>query len=172
MSFCLDEAIEILSRTPAVLSTMLNGLPEEWSHCREGDGTFSPHEVIGHLIFGEQTDWIPRSRIILESGESTPFEPFDRWGHEAFTPSRSTDDLLREFATLRARSLDELRRMKLDESALDQTGVHPSLGRVTLREMLASWVVHDFGHIAQIVRVMAKRHRDDVGPWRKMTILG
>lgn len=172
MSFCLEESIEILSRTPAVLSTLLGGLPEEWVHCREGVGTFSPHEVLGHLVFGEQTDWIPRTRIILESGESRPFEPFDRRGHEAFTVTRSNAELLREFATLRAASLEALRALQLDERALNARGVHPSLGPVTLRELLASWVVHDLGHISQIVRVMAKRLREDVGPWREMTILG
>lgn len=172
MSFCLNESIEILSRTPAVLATLLGGLPEDWSHCREGEGTFSPHEVLGHLIFGEQTDWIPRTRIILESGESRPFDPFDRRGHEALTTTRSTAELLRDFTALRSASLQALRTLQLDERALDARGMQPSLGSVTLRELLASWVVHDFNHIAQIVRVMAKRYRDDVGPWRIMTILG
>jgi hypothetical protein len=128
--------------------------------------------VVGHLVFGEQTDWIPRARMILDSGAAGPFEPFDRRGHEAFTGALPTAELLREFAALRSANLEALRGFHLDESALNATGIHPSLGTVTMRQLLATWVAHDFAHMAQIVRVMAKRHRDDVGPWREfLTIL-
>jgi len=168
MNFRVDESIGILSRTPAVLSALMSGLPEAWLHCREGEGSFSPHEVLGHLVFGERTDWIPRARIILEAGESRPFDPFDRHGHEAFTTTQSTGELLREFAALRQASLEALAGLRLDAAALDAAGTHPSLGRVTLRQLLSAWVVHDLGHIAQIARVLAGRHREDVGPWRQM----
>jgi hypothetical protein len=172
MKFCLEESIDILSRTPGVLSALLGGLPDAWLHRSEGEGTFSPHDVLGHLIYGEQTDWIPRARIILDSGESRPFEPFNRWGHKDLVAARSTGDLLQEFATLRSANIGALRELRLDEEALDAIGMHPELGRVTMRELLASWVVHDLSHIAQIVRVMAKQHRTDVGPWREhMSIL-
>jgi hypothetical protein len=163
MQFQLDEAIELLRRTPAILQSWLGAAPDVWLHCTEGPGTFSPFDVVGHLIHGEVTDWIPRTRIILQAGESQTFVPFDRRGHEPLIAGRPIDDLLREFAELRQKSLAELRSLHLD---LDAAGTHPEFGRVTLREMLASWVVHDMAHISQIARVMAKQYAEATGPWR------
>ena len=170
--FRLDESVVILSRTPSVLSALLDGLADSWLQFREAEGTFSAHDVLGHLVYGEQTDWIVRARIILEHGEARPFTTFDRRGHEGFAAIKSTRELLREFADLRAANLEALHTFSLDERLLDATGMHPELGRVTMRQLLATWVAHDLSHIAQIVRVMAKRQRDEVGPWREyLTIL-
>jgi uncharacterized damage-inducible protein DinB len=173
MQFDLEEAIGMLGRTPAVLTALLSDIPDAWLHNREGEGTFSAHDVLGHLIFGEQTDWIPRTRIILESGEARPFEPFDRRGHESVIAGRPVDELLQQFSTLRVANLETLRGFRLDERAIGATGMHPALGRVTLRELLATWVAHDLSHIGQMVRVMGKRYREDVGPWREyLRIMG
>ena len=163
MQFELDEAIEILRRTPAILQAWLGGMPDLWLHASEGPGTFTPFEVVGHLIFGEMEDWLPRTRIILQAGESQTFVPFDRRGHEPLIAGRPIDSLLQEFAELRSKSLDDLQALKPD---LDAAGTHPEFGRVTLRQMLASWVVHDMGHISQIARVMAKQYAEASGPWR------
>jgi len=169
MQFELDEAIEILRRTPAVLEAWLGGMPDSWIHSSEGPGTFTPFQVVGHLIYGEMADWIPRTRIILEAGESRTFVPFDRRGHEPLIAGRPIGDLLLEFAELRRKSLDDLRALNPN---LDAAGTHPEFGRVTLRQMLASWVVHDMSHISQIARVMAKQYAEATGPWRAyMTIL-
>ncbi len=169
----MNEAVAVLERTPAVMSALLRGAPEVWLTSREGDGTFSAMDVLGHFIHGEHTDWLPRTRIILESGEAKPFEPFDMSGHEAVIQGKSANELLDTFATLRKQNLEALRQLNLDDAKLDRTGTHPALGRVTLRNMLASWVVHDLGHTAQIVRIMARQYGDQVGPWReRMTILG
>ena len=173
MAFSLDEGITVLSRTPAVLEALLSDLPEPLLHSREGEGTFSPLDVLGHLIHGEKTDWIPRARIILEFGESKSFEPFDRRGHESYAAGRSPADLLAEFAALRAANLEALRRLQLSPGQLEATGTHPDLGRVTLSQLLATWVTHDLGHISQIVRVLARRNTAAVGPWRAyLSILG
>ena len=172
MDFQLDEAIAILERTPAVVFALLKGASDELLNSREGDGTFSPIDVLGHFIHGEQTDWLPRTRIILESGEAQMFEPFDMSGHEAVIHGKSGNQLLVAFAALRKQNLKALRQLNLDEAKLDRTGMHPALGRVTLRNMLASWVVHDLSHTAQIARIMARQYGDNVGPWRpRMTIL-
>jgi hypothetical protein len=164
MDFHVSEAIEILERTPATLSALLGGISDSWSHASEGPATFSPIDVLGHLILGEQTDWIPRAKIILESGESRPFDPFDRTGFLPLIEGRGVEELLAQFADLRKQSLGELRRFSPD---LGLTGTHPALGRVTMRQLLAAWVVHDLGHIAQITRVLAKQYREAVGPWRE-----
>ncbi len=158
------EAIEILERTPATVSALLGGLSEPWVHASEGSGTFSPIDVLGHLIYGEQVDWIPRAKIILEFGEARPFDPFDRTGFGQIIEGRGVGELLEQFATLREQNLAELRSISPD---LDLSGTHPGLGRVTMRQLLAAWVVHDLGHIAQITRVLAKQYREAVGPWRE-----
>ena len=165
-------AIAVLERTPAALRVMLAGLPDTWLLASEGPDTFSPRDVIGHLIHGEETDWIPRMRIILEHGETVPFTPFDRFAFRTASVGHTTDALLERFASLRAESLRELRSLGLDEAALARTGTHPGLGRVTLAQLFAAWVVHDLGHVKQVARVMARQYHAAVGPWREyLTIL-
>jgi len=155
----------MLRRTPGVLRAFLNDVDEAWSRATEGLETFSPFDVVGHLIDGEETDWIPRARIILARGPNPAFEPYDRFRHRDRNAQRSLGSLLEEFAHLRAANLDVLRAWGLTEADLDLPGVHPGLGRVTLRQLLAAWVVHDLGHIAQVARVMAKQYREEIGPW-------
>ena len=165
MNFDLDLSTEILARTPATLKALLDGLAGEWVRGTEGPETFSAFDVVGHLIDGEETDWIPRARIILARGANPHFDPYDRFRHRLRNQGRSLPSLLDEFARLRAANVELLRSWRLTAAALDLPGVHPSLGLVTLRELLAAWVVHDLGHVAQTARVMAKQYRDAVGPW-------
>jgi DinB family protein len=166
MTFVLSEAVQVLSRTPATLRALLTGLGEEWVEADEGPETFTPRAVLGHLIYGEETDWIPRLRIILESGEKRPFTPFDRLGFRAQYGRAPVDELLRRFAELREANLRELAALDLRPPQLALRGTHPELGMVTLSQLLATWVAHDLTHVAQVVRVMAKRYEDTVGPWR------
>jgi uncharacterized damage-inducible protein DinB len=166
MTFVLSEAVQVLSRTPATLRALLTGLGEEWVEADEGPETFTPRDVLGHLIYGEETDWIPRLRIILESGEKRPFTPFDRFGFRAQYGRAPVDELLRRFAELREANLRELAALDLQPPQLALRGTHPELGMVTLSQLLATWVAHDLTHVAQVVRVMAKRYEDTVGPWR------
>lgn len=163
----LEEAIEILERTPKTLRMLLEGLSDPWLRATEGPDTFSPLDVVGHLVHGEETDWIPRLRIILADGESRPFTPFDRLGFRAKYADWPSDRLLELFARLRHENLAVVRSLRLDRAALERTGAHPALGRVTLAQLLAAWVVHDLGHVRQVVRVMARRYTDAVGPWRE-----
>lgn len=165
MDFQLDHAARVLERTPASLRTLLDGLDDSWIRGTEGPETFSPFDVVGHLIDGEETDWIPRARIILAQGPSLRFEPYDRFRHAKRNAGRSLGSLLAEFADLRAANVELLRSWNLTARQLDLPGQHPSLGPVTLRQLLAAWVVHDLGHIAQVARVMAKQYSDQVGPW-------
>jgi hypothetical protein len=165
MDFDLDLSIDVLARTPGALKSLLGGLAEPWVRGTEGVDTFSAFDVVGHLIDGEETDWIPRARIILGKGENPRFEPYDRFRHRWRNAGRSLASLLLEFEGLRAANLTLLRSWRLSAADLDLSGTHPSLGRVTLRELLAAWVVHDLGHVAQIARVMAKQYGDKVGPW-------
>ena len=165
MAFELDDAARLLGRTPAILRAWLAGLSSTWLHGNEGPETFSPHEVLGHLIHGEQTDWIPRARIILDQGTTRAFEPFDRFAHRQLFAEKPIGEMLDLFAALRAENLDTLRSWRLEAADLDRRGIHPALGEVTLRQLLATWVAHDFGHLAQIGRVMAKQYTQDVGPW-------
>jgi hypothetical protein len=165
MDFALDRAIAILRRTPVALRALLDGLPDEWTRPNEGPDTFSAFDNIGHLIDGEETDWMTRARIILARGESMRFEPYDRFRHWTRNRGRTLESLLDEFARLRAANLVELESWQLTEAQLGLPGDHPSLGPVTLRELLAAWVVHDLGHVAQVSRVMAKQYRGAVGPW-------
>jgi hypothetical protein len=166
------DAVAVLERTPAALRGMLDGLPDAWLLANEGPDTFSPRDVIGHLIHGEETDWIPRMKIILEHGEAVPFTPFDRFAFRTASVGHSTTALLERFATLRRESLLAVGAMRLDGAALMRTGTHPGLGRVTLGQLLAAWVVHDLGHVKQVARVMAGQYREAVGPWREyLTIL-
>ncbi len=165
MSFDLASSIEVLRRTPATLRALLAGLDDAWTRATEGSDTFSPFDVVGHLIDGEETDWMSRARIVLARGPDLTFEPYDRFRHYARNRGRSLASLLDELERLRAANLEELASWSLGATELDLRGQHPSLGSVTLRQLLAAWVVHDLGHIAQIARVMAKRYREDVGPW-------
>lgn len=166
MEFELEHAIEILSRTPGTLNALLRGLPEPWLVQNEGPQTWSPYDVIGHLIHGEETDWIPRAKIILKHGDARAFEPFDRVAMFEKSKGKSIAELLDNFAALRAENLRELQTINLTSDLLDKRGRHPELGVVTLRQLLSTWVVHDLGHIRQVVRVMSKQYRDAVGPWK------
>jgi uncharacterized damage-inducible protein DinB len=165
VNFNLNDALAVLERTPPTHSTLLSGLSPVWGLATEGEGTWSPFDVLGHLIHGEHTDWIPRARHIL-AGDARPFEPFDRQAMFVESRGKELDELLDTFARLRAENLAELRAMKLSPADLDRTGQHPELGVVTLRQLLATWVVHDLDHLGQIARVMAKAYGDEVGPWR------
>lgn len=162
----LPEIVAVLARTPDTVRALLEDLPEAWLDTREGEGTFSPRDVVGHLIHGELTDWIPRARRILEHGESRAFEPFDRHGYQP-PQGASISDLLGEFAALRARSLASLREFNLTPDQLALKGTHPAFGPVTLGQLLATWAVHDLNHIDQIARVMSKRYDRAVGPWKE-----
>jgi hypothetical protein len=165
MEFQLDQAKEILRRTPATLNALLADLPNDWVLSNEGPETWSPYDVIGHLIEGEETDWIPRARIILEQGETRPFDKFDRFAMFQKSKGKSLLELLAQFEQLRGESLRQLDEMKLTPELLQKQGTHPALGVVTLSQLLSAWVVHDLGHIRQIVRVMAKQYREAIGPW-------
>jgi hypothetical protein len=145
---------------------LLRGLPDGWIAAHEGGETWSPFDVIGHLIHGERTDWVPRARIILEHGETRAFDTFDRLAQFAVSGRRTLESLLDEFATLREASLRELSALRLTTSDLDRRGCHPQLGVVTLRQLLATWVAHDLDHVVQISRVLASQYSDEVGPWR------
>jgi len=165
-SFDLRETFDILARTPAVLDTLLRRTASSWHAINEGAGTWSAFDVVGHLIFGEETDWVPRARIILEHGEGTEFEPFDRFAQFSRFGGWSLDRLLDRFAELRRANLDTVGGWQLTAAQLALTGRHPELGIVSLRQLLATWAAHDLNHISQIVRVMAKRYTEEVGPWR------
>lgn len=165
MEFTVSGASEILERTPPALRALLDGVTDDWVRATEGAETFSPFDVVGHLIDGEETDWIPRARIILARGPSVRFEPYDRFRHRQRNATRALVSLLDEFAKLRSQNLRVLRSWKLTAEQLDLPGEHPRLGPVTLRQLLAAWVVHDLGHVAQAARVMAKQYADQVGPW-------
>jgi hypothetical protein len=166
MEFQLDHAKEILRRTPATLNSLLRHLPEEWILSNEGSESWSPFDVMGHLIHAEEGDWIPRAKIILKYGESRTFEPFDRFAMFEKSRGKSLGDLLDRFEWLRAESLKELEGMNLKPEMLAKRGMHPEFGVVTLSQLLSTWVVHDLGHIGQIVRVMAKQYREAVGAWQ------
>jgi hypothetical protein len=173
MNYQLQDGVAVLSRTPATLDALLRNQPASWLECREAPDTFSPLDVLGHLIYGEIADWIPRARIILEHGESRAFDPFDRRGGEPLIRGRAIGELLDQFAGLRSANLKALDEMRLDASAFALTGTHPELGRVTMGNLLATWVAHDLGHISQIVRVMSRQYREAVGPWRQyLSLMG
>jgi hypothetical protein len=165
MGFNLEQSFAVLERTPRVLETLLTGLGPEWTRPNEGPDTWSPFEVVGHLISGEETDWMARTRIILSDGSDRRFEPFNRFRHVGAHEERSLTELLARFVELRAGNLSELRQLALTPADLARTGEHPEFGTVTLAQLLSTWVVHDLGHIGQIVRVMAKQYKDAVGPW-------
>jgi len=166
MEFELQHAIQILRRTPATLNSLLRDLPEPWLNNNEGPETWSPHDIVGHLIHGEETDWIPRAKIILEHGETRAFDPFDRFAMLDKLKGKSTAELLDTFARMRTRSLQELEALHLTPDSLEKRGTHPEFGAVTMKQLLSTWVVHDLGHVRQVARVMAKQYCDEVGPWK------
>ena len=165
MRFELDRAVPVLARTPGVLRALLDGLPDEWIRATEGPETWSPFDVVGHLVHGERTDWLPRVEILLRHGESRAFPPFDRFAMLEASRGRALDQLLEEFAALREAGLERLRALRLSEADLERPGCHPELGRVTLGQHLATWVAHDLSHIGQIARVMGRQYGEAVGPW-------
>lgn len=162
----LDEATSILERTPATLDALLRDLPSPWLRAHEGGDTWSAFDILGHLIHGEKTDWMIRTRIILQHGARQPFEPFDRFAQFEASRGRTVEELLDEFARLRHANLAALAALNLTPADLERTGRHPDLGSVTLSQLLAAWVAHDLDHVVQICRVLARQYTDAVGPWR------
>ncbi len=167
MEHNLDHTMTLLTHTPAALNALLRDLPESWTLRNEGDKSWNVFEVVGHLVSGERTDWIPRVRIVLEFGETRTFEPFDRLGYVHECKGKTLEQLLDEFARLRSENLDALRALSLRPTDLERRGNHPSFGPVTLSALLATWAAHDLTHLHQISRVMAHQYREAVGPWSK-----
>lgn len=167
MEFNLQSGIEILERTPTVLDSLLRDLPKDWTHNNEGENTWSPFDVVGHLLHGEKTDWIERTNIILKNDLNIAFTPFNRFAQFEDSKGKTINNLLDEFAELRKTNLEILKNLDVSERNFEHIGRHPNLGKVTLKQLLASWVAHDLGHIAQITRVMAKQYKDEVGPWKQ-----
>lgn len=165
MTHDLEQTIALLGRTPAALDAWLRPLPDAWTLRSEGDNTWTVFDVIGHLIHGERTDWMPRVRTILDVGETRPFEKFDRFAQQRESEGKSLPRLLDEFAAARAGNIDALRALKLRPADLERRGMHPALGPVTLSNLLATWAAHDLTHLHQISRIMAHQYRDAVGPW-------
>jgi hypothetical protein len=162
----LETDVALLMRTPRTLQAMLDGLPSALVDANEGAGTWSPRQVVGHLVHAERTNWIPRARVIMTQSPNGKFPAFDRFGHLAHADAKTLAEHLRDFAQLRAESLATLTEWNVSKDDLLRIGQHPEFGAVTLRQLIATWVTHDFTHLAQIVRVMAKRYREAVGPWR------
>jgi hypothetical protein len=165
MNFNLEKSIEILERTPETLHAMLNGISPDWTSNNEGGDSWSVFDIIGHLIHGEKTDWIPRAEIILSENPDKKFEPFDRFAQFENSKGKSLQQLLDEFEILRAFNIGNLRSKNITIDDLERKGIHPAFGEVSLSQLLAAWVVHDLNHIAQISRVMAKQYKSAVGPW-------
>lgn len=173
MEFRLDDALPVLRRTPAALRGLLADLPERWTAAVEGPGTWSPYDVVGHLIHGDRTDWMPRVDHLLRHGDAVPFPQFDREAMFAASQGLSLSDLLETFDRLRTESLERLAALGLTDQDMARRGRHPEFGVVTLGQHLATWVAHDLGHVAQVVRVMARQYSEAVGPWRAyLSILG
>ncbi len=165
MQYSFYKSLEILSRTPAVLRTLLSGLSDDWTQNNEGENTWSPYDVIGHLIHGETTDWMQRLALILDEKSDHKFKSFDRFAQFEESKDKTLDQLLDEFEKVRKENLDKFKALKLTESQLDLPGIHPNFGEVSMKNLLATWVAHDLDHIQQIVRVMAKQYKEEVGPW-------
>lgn len=167
MNFNLNKSIQILERTPSVLIALLAGIDEDWTSTNEGRDTWSAYDIVGHLVHGEKTDWITRTKIILDQGENRKFDSFDRFAQIESSKGKNLGDLLEEFMFLRAENLETLASLNIYEEQLDLKGIHLELGEVSLRELFSTWTAHDLGHIAQVTRVMAKQYKDQVGPWQK-----
>lgn len=165
MRYTPEQALEILKRTPAVLEILLSGLSDDWVMNNEGPETFSPYDVLGHLIHGEKTDWVVRAKMILEYGDTKTFVPWDRFAQYEESKGKSLQQLLKEFDRIRKENMNWFISLHLTGTDLDKKGSHPKLGEVTLRNLLSTWVVHDLTHIAQITRVMAKQYKEETGPW-------
>jgi len=165
MHFTIEKSIEILERTSGVLNAMLHNISADWTSNNEGEETWSVYDIIGHLIQGEKTDWIPRAAIILSEKADRTFEPFDRFAQFEESKNKSLTQLLDEFKILREKNIEVLRSKKISENDLQETGIHPAFGTVSLSQLLSTWVVHDLNHIAQIARVMAYQYKEAVGPW-------
>lgn len=165
MDHNLDLTIAVISRTPAALNALLRDLPEPWTHSNEGANTWTAYDVVGHLIHGEKTDWIPRAQRILQHGESRPFDKFDRTAQERESKGKPLAQLLDEFAALRAENIQKLRGMKLKPEDFERRGMHPALGTVTLGQLIAGWPVHDLTHLHQLSRILAHQYKEAVGPW-------
>jgi uncharacterized damage-inducible protein DinB len=166
MNFSISDALPMLRSTPAVLRAWLSELPESWTTATEGPGTWSAYDIVGHLIHGERTDWIPRTELLLTHGESRPFTPFDRFAQFTASQGRSLHELLDQFAELRTANLGRLESLPLTTADFERKGLHPELGPVTLAQLLATWVAHDLNHLSQIARVMGGQYAGAVGPWR------
>ena len=164
--FILAEAVTLLANTPGTLAALLRALPEDWLRAHEGGETWSPHDVLGHLIHGERTDWLPRARIIMQEGESRVFDPYDRFAQFA-EATRTLPEMLDEFAALRAQNLRDLAAMQITPADLERRGRHPDFGPVTLAQLLATWAAHDLDHVIQVARVLGTQYTDEVGPWRR-----
>lgn len=172
MKFEIESALVLLQKTPGILRDLLSDLPTEWTDNSEGGASWSPKEILAHLLFGEQTDWMPRVELILGEQEDKRFAPFDMNGHTELNRTLSLEDLLDEFERARTKGLARLEDLYDGVEQLDRIGIHVEFGQVSLRNHLSAWVVHDLGHIAQITRVMAKQYREEVGPWTKyMSVL-
>jgi hypothetical protein len=165
MDKSLDQTVSLLTRTPGALDALLRDLPEDWTHRNEGEDTWSAAGVVAHLIHCERTDWIPRARRVLDFGETGAFDPFDRLGNQRESQGKTLSQLLDEFARLRSENLGQLRAWNLRPADLERRGLHPSLGPVTLSQLLATWAAHDLTHLHQISRVLAHQYREAVGPW-------
>ena len=167
MEFDLHYTMSLLTRTPAALNALLRDLPDTWTLGNEGENTWSPFDVVGHLIHCARTDWMPRARMILKYGETQTFEPFDRLGHLRESQGKPLGQLLDDFAGLRSANLSELDALDLRRGDLARRGRHPALGVVTLSQLLATWAAHDLTHLHQISRVLAHQYREAVGPWSR-----
>jgi uncharacterized damage-inducible protein DinB len=167
IEFSVERSLAVLERTPFVIEMLLRDLPEEWTKNNEGEATWSPYDIVGHLIHGDKTDWIPRMNIILSDSTSKTFEPFDRFAQFEASRSKSLSELMVEFKLRRKANIEILRSLTLSDEHLMKTGIHPTFGSVTLRQLLATWTAHDLNHIGQIVRVMAKQYSEEVGPWKE-----
>ncbi len=167
MQFKLYKSIQILEKTPLILESYLTDLSNDWLKNNEGENTWSPYNIVGHLIEGEKTDWMVRIKTILSNSENKLFEPFDRFTQLEADQSIPISDLLNKFRGLRFKNIEELKSLQISSDDLNSTGIHPDFGEVTLQELISTWVVHDLGHIGQISRVMARQYKDEVGPWIK-----
>lgn len=166
MEFQLDQTIDVLRRSPSVLKAMLRQISVDWQLANEGEGTWNPYDIVGHLIHGEKTDWIRRAEIILSDDFNKEFKPFDRQAQFKESRNKSIEDLLDEFESLRNENLRKLEALNIQAHHLQKTGIHPDFGEVNLEQLLSTWLVHDLGHIAQVTRVMAKQYKENIGPWK------
>ncbi|QMU66612.1 MAG: DinB family protein [Flavobacteriaceae bacterium] len=164
MRFTIHSTLEVLRQTPQTLGSLLKNLPEQWVFSNEGENTWSPYDIVGHLLHGEKTDWIPRLKKILYDNNKL-FNPFNRFAQFKHSREIPVSDLLSEFKNIRQKNLEYVQKLQLSEKDLLLTGIHPEFGKVTAKELLATWATHDLSHIAQISRVLAKQYKNEVGPW-------